>query len=55
MLVEEAALAIREADLHRRSGRVADLIGRLTLEGLAPGEWRALGTDAIARAFDPPL
>jgi 16S rRNA pseudouridine516 synthase len=30
-------------------------IGRLTLEGLAPGEWRALGTDAIARAFDPPL
>jgi flagellum-specific ATP synthase len=27
MLVEEAALAIREADLHRRSGRVADLIG----------------------------
>jgi flagellum-specific ATP synthase len=27
MLVEEAALAIREADLHRRHGRVADLIG----------------------------
>jgi flagellum-specific ATP synthase len=27
MLVEEAALAVREADLHRRSGRVADLIG----------------------------
>jgi 16S rRNA pseudouridine516 synthase len=30
-------------------------IGRLTLEGLAPGEWRALGTDALARAFEPPL
>ena len=26
-LVDEAALAIREADLHRRTGRVVDLIG----------------------------
>ncbi|MCX7513873.1 pseudouridine synthase [Frateuria hangzhouensis] len=29
-------------------------IGRLTLEGLAPGQWRALDADAIARAFEPP-
>lgn len=29
-------------------------VGRLTLEGLAPGEWRALDADDVARAFDPP-
>lgn len=29
-------------------------IGRLTLEGLAPGEWRALTPEEIARAFEPP-
>ena len=30
-------------------------IGRLTLEGLAPGAWRALATDEVASAFEPPL
>ncbi|MEI7036301.1 16S rRNA pseudouridine(516) synthase [Fulvimonas yonginensis] len=29
-------------------------IGRLTLEGLAPGEWRVLDADAVARVFEPP-
>src|SRR3712207_2609150 len=29
-LLGEATLAIREADLHRRTGRVADLIGLIT-------------------------
>src|SRR3954465_10892729 len=29
-MLEEATLAIREADLHRRTGRVADLIGLIT-------------------------
>src|SRR3954462_616742 len=29
-MLEEAALAIREADLHRRTGRVVDLIGLIT-------------------------
>ncbi|MGN2247753.1 pseudouridine synthase [Frateuria sp. GZRR35] len=29
-------------------------VGRLTLDGLAPGEWRALDADDVARAFDPP-
>ena len=29
-LVDEAQLAIREADLHRRTGRVVDLIGLIT-------------------------
>ena len=29
-------------------------IGRLTLDGLAPGEWRALDAAGVARAFDPP-
>ncbi|MGN2254734.1 pseudouridine synthase [Frateuria sp. GZRe12] len=29
-------------------------IGRLTLDGLAPGTWRALAADEIAKAFEPP-
>ena len=29
-------------------------IGRLTLDGLAPGQWRMLDADAIAQAFEPP-
>ena len=29
-LLDEAQLAIREADLHRRTGRVVDLIGLIT-------------------------
>src|SRR3954463_6688615 len=29
-MVDEAVLAIREADLHRRTGRVVDLIGLIT-------------------------
>ncbi len=29
-MIDEAVLAIREADLHRRSGRVVDLIGLIT-------------------------
>src|SRR3954451_25477480 len=29
-MLEEATLAIREADLHRRTGRVVDLIGLIT-------------------------
>ena len=36
-LLDEATLAIREADLHRRSGRVVDLIGLITeATGLHP-------------------
>ena len=30
-------------------------IGQLTLDGLAPGQWRVLGPADIARAFGPPL
>lgn len=30
-------------------------IGRLTLEGLAPGQWRVLDADAVARVFQPPV
>ena len=30
ILIDEAKLAIREADLHRRTGRVVDLIGLIT-------------------------
>lgn len=29
-------------------------IGRLTLDGLAPGAWRALAAEEIAEAFEPP-
>src|ERR1044072_6975011 len=29
-LIDEATIAIREADLHRRTGRVVDLIGLIT-------------------------
>jgi 16S rRNA pseudouridine516 synthase len=30
-------------------------IGRLTLDGLAPGQWRVLQADDVARVFQPPL
>jgi len=29
-------------------------IGQLTLDGLAPGQWRVLQPDDVARAFEPP-
>ena len=30
-------------------------IGRLTLDGLAPGQWRVVQADDVARVFQPPL
>ena len=30
-------------------------IGRLALDGLAPGEWRVLDAEAVAKVFEPPL
>jgi 16S rRNA pseudouridine516 synthase len=30
-------------------------IGRLTMEGLAPGEWRSLDAAAVAQVFEPPV
>ena len=30
-------------------------IGQLALDGLAPGEWRALDAAGVAKAFEPPV